>query len=193
MLTSAALDRLVEAAPADAVYVASLGRVAVELHRLRPDHTLFLDSLGDVVPVALGIALARPALPVVAVDTDGSFLMNLSMLPVLGELLPRLPALAVWIVDNERYESAGDLPSRGVPLAWEPLFAAVGLECRVVRQLEDVRPAASGAVQVLDTSGDGSAAPAATRTRDGVETSYAIEKLIAELSDAPHRVPATKS
>ena len=192
VLTSAALERLVEAVPPDGVFVASLGRVAVEMDRLRSDQTLFLDSLGDVVPVAVGIALARPALPVTAIDTDGSFLMNLSVLPAMGEVLPRLPALTVWIVDNGRYESAGNLPSRGAPLAWEPLFAAVGLECRVVSRPDDVRPV-PGAVVVLDTSGDVSTAPAATRSRDGIETSYTIERLIADLSGAPRRLPATKS
>ncbi|MBV8199285.1 MAG: thiamine pyrophosphate-binding protein [Acidobacteria bacterium] len=61
--------------------------------------------MGLVSSVALGIALARPELSVVAVDGDGSLLMNLGALTTLARHHP--PNLLHLVLDNEALLSVG--------------------------------------------------------------------------------------
>ncbi|MDQ1741669.1 MAG: hypothetical protein QOE23_8, partial [Pseudonocardiales bacterium] len=116
MNTADFLRALLSTLPADCVFVSSLGRTGEELNRLAPDRTLFTDTMGDVAALSTGVAIGAHPMPVAGIDTDGSFLMNLSVLTMLGAQLPRLDNHVLAILDNERYESAGGLPSRQAPL-----------------------------------------------------------------------------
>jgi thiamine pyrophosphate-dependent acetolactate synthase large subunit-like protein len=55
--------------------------------------------------MAVGLALALPHRPVVCLDGDGSVLMELGQLVVLGQEAPQ--NLCVFVVDNGVYESIG--------------------------------------------------------------------------------------
>ncbi|GLF92913.1 thiamine pyrophosphate-dependent enzyme [Streptomyces yaizuensis] len=180
--------------PADCVLVSSLGRTSEELFRLAPRRTLFTDTMGDVSAISTGMAVAMKPLPVAAVDTDGSFLMNLSVLPTLGSRLPALDNHTLVIVDNGIYESAGGMPSRTGPLDWRLLFAAVGLTAVIVRTPADLPGALPrpGVVLVAEVVNDGPA-PDAAKSCDGVESSYAVERLIATLRGRAPRRPALKA
>ncbi|MCW7983930.1 hypothetical protein XF35_00970 [Streptomyces platensis subsp. clarensis] len=194
MRTSEFLQALLGRLDPDCVVVSSLGRTSDELFQLAPERTLFTDTMGDVSALATGMAIAMKPRPVLAVDTDGSFLMNLSVLTALGSRLPTLDNHTLAIVDNGIYESAGGMPSRHCPLDWQHLFAAVGLAAVTVRSSCDIpdpipRP---GTVVVAQVVND--AAPLdSAKTYDGIESSYAIERLIAAQRGRPPRRPALKS
>ena len=64
-----------------------------------------LGQMGDVVGLAVGLALALPHRPVLCIDGDGSVLMELGQLVLLGQEQP--PNLTVVVIDNETYESIG--------------------------------------------------------------------------------------
>jgi thiamine pyrophosphate-dependent acetolactate synthase large subunit-like protein len=91
----------------DEPVVASLGHPAYELFATgdRPLNLYTWGSMGLVSSIALGLALARPARRVVALDGDGSLLMNLGSLATIASCAP--PNLLVLVLDNEQYGTTG--------------------------------------------------------------------------------------
>jgi len=92
---------------AERVVVTNMGATPAELHSLghRPGFFYVEHSMGLVSSVALGIALARPELQVVALDGDGSVLMNLGTFTTLARHRP--PNLLHLIFDNQVLLSVG--------------------------------------------------------------------------------------
>jgi thiamine pyrophosphate-dependent acetolactate synthase large subunit-like protein len=80
-----------------------------ELATANAANTLPLAILGSVSSTALGLALALPHRRVIAVESDGSVLMNAGMLATLGAERP--PNLTVVVLDNGMYESIGGPPT----------------------------------------------------------------------------------
>lgn len=137
MKTREVLELLAQLVPGDTILVSSLGRTSEEAFRLFPNRTLFLDSMGDIASVASGLALGLgPEYPVVALDTDGSHLMGLSILPTLAALADSLPNLLLLVLDNGLYESAGRLPSRDCSINWVLLGQAFGVDVQIASHLE---------------------------------------------------------
>ena len=60
-------------------------------------------------PAALGLAMALPHRKVIALDGDGSILLDLAAVPTVGDVQPK--NLTVVVFDNEAYESNGALPT----------------------------------------------------------------------------------
>lgn len=78
----------------------------------RPNHLYLLDSMGLAVSVATGIALGladSPVPKVVAIEGDGSLLMNPNVLPTGGFLRP--DKLVTVLLDNAVYGATADLPT----------------------------------------------------------------------------------
>jgi sulfopyruvate decarboxylase subunit beta len=93
------------------VVVTIMGAVAAELQSIghRPNFFYLLHAMGLASSVGLGIALARPELPVVVLDGDGSLLMNLGGLTTLARYRPR--NLVHVVFDNESLLSVGGFPT----------------------------------------------------------------------------------
>ena len=96
------------------VFVASQGAVWHDWWNCRPgspdlDNTFWPGTLGSICSTALGLALALPHRRVIALDNDGSVLMNTGVLATLGA--ERTPNLTVIVSDNGIYESIGGLPT----------------------------------------------------------------------------------
>ena len=129
----------------EAPVILGTGAVEEEWVSLRPEGRLRL-ALGSVTPVALGLALAQPKLPVVALDADGSVLINLASLVTLGQERPG--NLKVFVLDNECYESIGGMPSAtGTHCDLASMARAAGVERAVTtRTLEEFRRAAKAAM-----------------------------------------------
>ncbi|HEX6208493.1 MAG TPA: thiamine pyrophosphate-dependent enzyme [Actinomycetota bacterium] len=72
-------------------------------------NTLPLAILGSISTTALGLAIALPYRRVVAVESDGSVLMNAGAMATLGAERP--PNLTVVVLDNGMYESIGGPPT----------------------------------------------------------------------------------
>lgn len=90
----------------DALVVTSAGATTLEWNALRPgDGNFRVRTLGLCSSIALGMALGLPHRKVVALDGDGSLLMNLCSLPTLARLRP--PNLLHVVFDNEVYEASG--------------------------------------------------------------------------------------
>lgn len=73
------------------------------------DRNLYSVTMGLASSVGLGLALALPSKKVIAVDGDGSLLMNLGSLATIANENP--PNLVLIVADNECYEGPGGQPT----------------------------------------------------------------------------------
>jgi thiamine pyrophosphate-dependent acetolactate synthase large subunit-like protein len=90
----------------DALVVSSAGAMTLEWNALRPsDGNFRVRTLGLCSSIALGMALGLPHRKVIALDGDGSLLMNLCSLPTLARMQPK--NLLHIVFDNEVYEASG--------------------------------------------------------------------------------------
>ncbi|MGN6697534.1 MAG: thiamine pyrophosphate-dependent enzyme [Thermomicrobiales bacterium] len=91
--------------------VAGIGNTNFDLAAAgnRPENFAMLGSMGLAVPIALGVALAQPARRVIALEGDGSLLMNLGCLATVASAAP--PNLIIVIWDNAAYQITGGQPS----------------------------------------------------------------------------------
>ncbi len=140
-----ATERLVRRLRDHAV-VASLGHPAYDLFVAgdRPENFYTWGSMGLTSSIALGLALARPDRSVVAIDGDGSLLMNLGCLATIGSCHP--PNLLIIVWDNQAYGTTGGQPTataRGADLAGAA--AAMGLESVTVRTADEFERALDAA------------------------------------------------
>ncbi|MFD3515420.1 thiamine pyrophosphate-dependent enzyme [Streptomyces sp. NPDC058657] len=132
------------------LYVSTCGFITRDLFNIadRPKNFYLVGSMGMAAPVGLGVALARPDKHVVVLDGDGSFAMNLSVLPMLAE---HAPDLVHVVLDNGLHESTGgQRPVRigdPVGLALAAGYAAAH-SVGSARELAETRPA-PGATSLL--------------------------------------------
>jgi thiamine pyrophosphate-dependent acetolactate synthase large subunit-like protein len=91
----------------DEPVIVSLGHPAYDLFAAgdRPLNFYTWGSMGLTSSIALGLAMARPGRRVIAVDGDGSLLMNLGSLATIAAVAPR--NLVVLVMDNESYATTG--------------------------------------------------------------------------------------
>jgi sulfopyruvate decarboxylase subunit beta len=98
--------KAVAGAAKEALVVSSAGAMTLEWHALRPsDGNFRVRTLGLCSSIALGMALGLPHRKVIALDGDGSLLMNLCSLPTLARMQPK--NLLHIVFDNEVYEASG--------------------------------------------------------------------------------------
>ncbi len=98
--------KLIAAEAKDALVVSSAGAMTLEWNTLRPgDGNFRVRTLGLCSSIALGMALGLPHRRIIALDGDGSLLMNLCSLPTIARMQPG--NLLHIVFDNEVYEASG--------------------------------------------------------------------------------------
>jgi thiamine pyrophosphate-dependent acetolactate synthase large subunit-like protein len=75
----------------------------------RPQNFYMLGSMGLACPIAFGVALAQPRRRVVALEGDGSILMQLGSLSTIAAQRPR--NLTIVLLDNGAYQITGGQPA----------------------------------------------------------------------------------
>ena len=188
------LSRLARRVPDGALVVSTyIGAVGFEWAALTDEHprSAMLGQMGDVVGLALGLALARPKRKVVCLDGDGSVLMELGQLVALGQEAPA--NLVVFVADNGVYESIGRGPhgARPTATAGKADLAAIARACGVphsadVRSLDEFERelgaafAAPGCrfINVRTAPGRARVPP---RQADGVEDKYRFVRYVEKL------------
>jgi len=75
----------------------------------RPQNFYMLGSMGLTIPIALGVAIAQPQRHVVALEGDGSLLMQLGCLTTVAVQTPKNLTMVVW--DNGIYQITGSQPT----------------------------------------------------------------------------------
>ena len=115
--------------------VAGLGANARYLPHLQTSvpYMALCDAMGAAIPLALGMALARPEKRVMALEGDGSLLMNLGTLATVAAA--RAGNLTVMLFENAHYESSGGQALPSVAVDWAGAARASGLA--QVAQVDD--------------------------------------------------------
>src|SRR5262245_48275247 len=75
----------------------------------RPQNFYMLGSMGLAIPIAVGVALAQPKRHVVALEGDGSLLMQLGCLSTVAMLAQK--NLTIVVMDNGIYQITGSQPT----------------------------------------------------------------------------------
>jgi thiamine pyrophosphate-dependent acetolactate synthase large subunit-like protein len=183
---------------ADALVVTTNGRAGTDWLAVAPpalhDRVWRMRTMGLCSSVALGLALTRPSVPVVAFDGDGSILMNASSLTTIGRYQP--PNLVHVVFDNGCYEASGGLithtgaaqaAGRQVDLAG--MAAAAGFpRTTTVRTLDEFVDAFAAALRepvctfVHALVEVGSAEGVRVRFVDEVENKYRFLRALRELA-----------
>ena len=100
-------QRLVAKLVRDEAVIGGIGNTNFDLWASgrRPQNFYMLGSMGLACPIALGVALAQPHRHVVALEGDGSLLMQLGCLATIASVRPA--NLTIVVMDNGVYEITG--------------------------------------------------------------------------------------
>src|SRR5664279_1999388 len=103
--------RLVGQLKHDEAVIGGIGNANFDLWATgqRPQNFYMLGSMGLTIPIGLGVALAQPQRHVVALEGDGSLLMQLGCLATVAMQSPKNLTMVVW--DNGIYQITGSQPT----------------------------------------------------------------------------------
>jgi thiamine pyrophosphate-dependent acetolactate synthase large subunit-like protein len=93
--------------PKEALVVTALGNASylwATMHH-RPENFYIEDAMGLALPLALGLAVAQPARPVIVVEGDGALMMHMGVLITVGALAPG--NLTVLLIQNGVHAASG--------------------------------------------------------------------------------------
>lgn len=122
-----ALRRVIgQAPPHSSAVLASTGFCGRELYAIddRANHLYMVGSMGCVTLLALGLALARPDLRVIALDGDGAALMRMGSFATLGAYGPS--NLFHLLLDNGVHDSTGGQMTVSPHVSFARVAAACG-------------------------------------------------------------------
>lgn len=123
--------------PEDTLIVTGLGSPSYDVFSAgdRPGTFYLWGAMGAAAPLALGLALAQPDRPVVAITGDGEHLMGIGALATIGAELP--PNLTVVVLDNAHFGETGMQPSH-TGLGTDLVAVAQGFGIRDAVRITDV-------------------------------------------------------
>ena len=128
-----AIEVILDCMPENTVYSATTGRATRELFFLREKRNetkahdfLNVGSMGHASSVALGIALAKPDRPVVALDGDSAAMMHLGAMTMVSKV--NAPNFLHVVLNNGAHESVGGQPSAGHLVDFTQIAQACGYQ-----------------------------------------------------------------
>jgi thiamine pyrophosphate-dependent acetolactate synthase large subunit-like protein len=109
--------RLVGQLKRDEAVIGGIGNANFDLWATgqRPQNYYMLGSMGLAIPIALGTAIAQPQRHVIALEGDGSLLMQLGCLATVAMRAPKNLTMLVW--DNGIYQITGGQPTASASAA----------------------------------------------------------------------------
>jgi hypothetical protein len=147
MLTHRQALEVIAAVRGEQVVITTMGSMGLwpELSDTPLDFAYVPSSMGQGIPLGLGLALAQPSRGVIAIIGDGSLLMNLgALVTVTSHPAP----LHVVLIDNGVYEVTGGQPTPGSGQTdFAGLATAAGIER--VFQFDALPEWANGAAEAL--------------------------------------------
>ena len=169
----AVVAKLIAAVP-EALIVSGLGSPSYDLYAAGDRELNFYlwGAMGGASSLALGLALAQPERPVLAITGDGEQLMGIGSLGTIGARQP--PNLTLVVLDNGRYGETGMQPSH-TSLGTDLVAVAQGFgiedafEVERLEQVDEIarRVNARARVALARVRVDASEAPRTFPPRDG--------------------------
>jgi sulfopyruvate decarboxylase subunit beta len=136
----------------DELVVTNIGLPSQEMHLLddQPTNFYMLGTMGLASSIGLGLAMAQPK-KVIAIDGDGSVLMNLGTLPTIAN--NQVPNFILLIIDNGSYGSTGDQTTyAGMRTSLADVARACGCDHVVECAAEDTAAAVEDALAAEQTT-----------------------------------------
>ena len=136
----------------DELVVTNIGLPSQEMHLLddQPTNFYMLGTMGLASSIGLGLAMAQPK-KVIAIDGDGSVLMNLGTLPTIAN--NQVPNFILLIIDNGSYGSTGDQTTyAGMRTSLADVARACGCDHVVECAAEDTAAAVEAALPAEQTT-----------------------------------------
>lgn len=126
-----AIEEILASLPADAVVVSTTGMISRELYETRERRGeghgkdfLTVGSMGHAIMIALGIAKAQPARPVVCLDGDGASIMQMGNMAIAGA--STCANLTHIVLNNAAHDSVGGQPTVGGEISLPIIASACG-------------------------------------------------------------------
>lgn len=118
---------MAEMLPAGALVVTALGNASYLWAALRdaPENFYMEDAMGLALPLALGLAVARPDRRVVVVEGDGGLLMHMGGLVTVGAVAPK--NLTVLLIRNGVHAASGGQALTSASLDFAAIAREFGL------------------------------------------------------------------
>ncbi len=111
----------------DFIIVSSNGNVSRQVFHLLPKPQVYLrGSMGLPMSVGLGLALSQVDKQILVITGDGNFLMGLSSMTTIGNILPK--NLKILIIDNKTYATTGGQATVSSSLNYLKLLEGLGLK-----------------------------------------------------------------
>ena len=103
--------RLVATLKHDEAVIGGIGNANFDLWASgqRPQNFYMLGSMGLTIPIAFGVAMAQPKRHVIALEGDGSLLMQVGCLATVAMRAPKNLTMVIW--DNGIYQITGNQPT----------------------------------------------------------------------------------
>ena len=110
-------QRLVAQLKHDEAVIGGIGNTNFDLWAAgqRSQNFYMLGSMGLAIPIAFGVAIAQPRRHVIALEGDGSLLMQLGCLATVAMQAPKNLTMVVW--DNGLYQITGSQPTASASTA----------------------------------------------------------------------------
>lgn len=127
------------------IIISTTGKTSRELFEIRKnagqEHKydfLTVGSMGHCSSIALGIALNKPETNVWCIDGDGSVLMHMGAIAVIGE---KSPSNFIHIViNNSAHESVGGMPTVADKIDLKNIATSCGYKtCRCVSKIDELK------------------------------------------------------
>ena len=142
---------LADTLPANALVVTCLGNASylwAVMHHA-PENFYIEDAMGLALPLALGVAIAQPARPVIVVEGDGAVLMHLGALVTVGAVAP--DNLTVLLIQNGVHAASGGQALTNAALD----LAALARSAGIARATNVTTPQAFASAMGATPGGDG--------------------------------------
>jgi phosphonopyruvate decarboxylase len=110
-----ALETILSLLSPDDLVVSTTGKTSREVFEVRKakqqinSDFLTVGGMGHTSSIAMGVALGRPERKVVAIDGDGSMLMHMGAMPIIG--CHHVTNLVHIVLNNQAHESVGGQPT----------------------------------------------------------------------------------
>jgi phosphonopyruvate decarboxylase len=131
MNREAAVKCVVDLLGADDVVISTTGKTSRELYEYRVargdghgNDFLTVGAMGHTASIAMGVAQARPEQRVVCLDGDGSVLMHMGALAIIGQ--SGLRNLLHLVINNGAHDSVGGQPTAGFDVDFVRIAQACG-------------------------------------------------------------------
>jgi phosphonopyruvate decarboxylase len=108
------------------VFLATTGVTGRELYKVAnvPGNLYMVGSMGCIGSIALGLAMQRPDLEVIALDGDGALLMRMGSLSTIAAYSP--PNMLHVVLDNNVHESTGEQLTASHHVSFSEIAASCG-------------------------------------------------------------------